>query len=160
GGGEVRCALGKGVGDVREARAFRDALRSRARRLGIGKIDLQDVAPLGGDIARAPLLISAFEIRVGDFDPTGLLARDQRNDHKLAVFGRAKLGLALLEVPREHLRGRWWNLASGRAVGPHVCDRALLVLIAVRRLDQRAWRAQSGSDGARELSAQRLTALF
>src|SRR5262249_22529733 len=157
---DVLFTLAKLLGDLREARAFRDALRSRARGLGIRKIDLEGVASLRGDIARAPLLIGAFEIRVGDFDPTGLLARDQRHDHELAVFGRAKLGLALLEVLREHLRGRWWNLASERAIEQHVFDRALLVLIAVRRLDQRAWHAQSGSNGAREFSAQRLTALF
>src|SRR4029453_15836005 len=82
------------------------------------------------------------------------------NDHEFALFGRAKLGLALLEVLREHLGGRWWNLASERAVEQHVFDRALLVLIAVRRLDQRPRRAQSGSDGASELPAQRQTALL
>src|SRR5215468_4472608 len=157
---DVLFALAELLADLGEARAFRDALRSRARRLGIGKIDLQDVTPLGGDIARAPLLIGAFEIRVGDFDPTGLLVRDQRHDHELAVFGRAKLGLALLEVLRKHLWGRRRNLAGERAVEQHVFDRALLVLIAVHRLDQRPRRAQAGSDGARELPAQRQTALF
>src|SRR5262249_45682711 len=89
-----------------------------------------------------------------------LLARDQRNDHELAVFGRAKEGLALLEILRERLRGRRRNLASECAIEQHVFDRALFVLIAVRRLDQRPRHAQSGSNGAREFPAQQLTALF
>ena len=157
---DVLFALAEFLGDLSEGRAFRNALGRRACGLGIGKIDLQDVAPLGRDIARAPLLIGALEIRIGDFDPTGLLARDQRNDHELAVFGRAKEALALLEILREHLRGRRRNLARERAVEQHVFDRTLLVLIAVGGLDQRPRHAQSGGDRACELPAQQLTALF
>ena len=104
--------------------------------------------------------MGALEIRIGDFDPTGLLARDQRNDHELAVFGRAKEVLALLEILRERLRRRRRNLAGERAVEQHVFDRTLLVLIAVGGLDQRPRHAQSGSDRACELPAQQLTALF
>src|SRR5262249_56846373 len=52
---DVLFALAELLGEVREARAFRDALRGCTRRLGIGKINLQDVASLRGDITRAPL---------------------------------------------------------------------------------------------------------
>src|SRR5262249_55471837 len=121
---------------------------------------LQDVASLRRDIALATVLIGALEIRIGDFDPTGLLARNQGNDHELAVFGRAKEVLAFLEILRQHLRGRRRNLAGERAVEQDVFDRTLLVLIAVRRLDQRPRHAQSRSDRACELPAQQLTALF
>jgi hypothetical protein len=77
----VLLAFAKLLGDVEEARALGDALCRRACRLGIGKVDLQDVPPLGGYVARAALLIGALEIGVGDLDPSRLLAREQRHDH-------------------------------------------------------------------------------
>ena len=122
-------------------------------RLGAGKIDLQNVAALRSDIARAAFLVGALEVGVGDFDPLRLLARDQRYDHHFAVFRSAEHDLALVEIFRELLRRRRRNVAGVRAVEQHVFDGALLVLIALGRRDQRLRRIQSGSDRAGELDA-------
>src|SRR5262249_3410150 len=138
----------------------RDPLRSRAGRLGIGKIDLLDVAALGRRIADTSLLIDALDVRFGDLDPARLLARNEGYHHQLAVLGRAEQVLAFLEVLCEHIRRRRRNVAGLRVVKQHVFDRTLLVLIAIYRLDQGLRRVQSRCDGGGELPAQHLAALF
>jgi hypothetical protein len=87
------------------------------------------------------------------------LARDQRDNHQLAVLGRAEGVLAIFEIFGEHLRRRRGNIACQGAVEQHVFDCTLLVLIAVCSLDKSLRGGRARDDGAGKLAAQQPSTL-
>src|SRR5436309_2913431 len=59
---DVLFGLAQLLGDIDEARPFGDSVCRGLCRLGAGKIDLQNVAALRSDIARAAFLVGALEV--------------------------------------------------------------------------------------------------
>ena len=109
--------------DVGKAGALGDTFGGGAGRLGIGEINLQDMASLRRYVAGTPFFINALDVRIGDFHPARLLGRDQRHDHELAILRCAEEIFAFLEVFRQHLWGRGRNFAGLGAVEQNEFDR-------------------------------------
>ena len=78
----------------------------------------------------------------------------------LPIFGRAELGLVVLEIGGQRLgRGRI-DRAGLRGVELDEFDRALLVLETGQRIDQHLRRLDPGGDGAGDLTPQPDAALL
>src|SRR5262249_44815899 len=131
-----------------------------ARLVYVVEHDLVDLPALRRDVTGASLLERLLELGVGDFNPARVFGRNERNDHGLAVLGRAKLALALLEIRCERFRRGSRDLASLRAIEQHIFDGPLFVLIAIRRLDRGLRRHRRTDDRVGKLGAQHPAALL
>ena len=155
--GQIEIAL---LGEVVERRSRRDAAARGLRFPFVGKHDLRDFALLRRAELVAVLLEDLLRVLVGDFGPFADLFGVDHDKRQLAIFGRAELGLVVLEIGGQRLgRGRI-DRAGLRGVELDVFDRALLVLEAGQRVDQHLRRLDAGRDGAGDLAPQPDAPLF
>ena len=126
----------------------------------VGKHHLRDFALFRRADLVAALLEDLLRVLVGDLGPFADLFGIDHDKGQLAVFGRAELGLVVVEIGGERLgRGRI-DGAGLRGVELDVVDRALLVLEAGQRVDQQFRRLEAGRNRAGDLAAQPDAALF
>ena len=115
----------------------RDAATRRRGFLRVREHDLRHLAPFRRAELAAVLLEDFPGVLVGDLGPFADLFGRDRDKGNLAVFGRAELGLALVEIGGQRFRRRRIDGAGLRGVELDVFDGALFVLEAAQRLDQR-----------------------
>ena len=134
-----------------------EAMRVARRRgfVRVRKHDLRYLAPFRRAKLAAALLEYLLGVLVGDVGPFADLFRRDRDEGYLAIFGRAELGLAIVEIGGQRLRRRRIDGSGLRGVEFDVFDRALLVLEAAERLDQHFRRLEAGRNRAGDLTAQR-----
>ena len=95
-----------------------------------------------------------FGVLVGDLGPFADLFGVDHDERQFAIFGRAELGLVVVEIGGERFgRGRV-DRAGLRRIELDVFDRALLVLETGQRIDQDLRRLEAGRDRARDLAPQ------
>ncbi len=143
------------LGEVLERQSCGDAI---ARRLRLGHVredDLRYLALLRGAVAIAALREQLLGVLVGNVGPFGDFLRRDRDVGDLAIFGRAELGLVLVEIAGERLRRGRIDLAGLGGAQPHEFDGALLVLETAQRFQQGFRRLEAGRDGAGDLAPQR-----
>src|SRR6516162_3332514 len=90
----------------------------------------------------------------------GEFARNQRYDHQLAVLGRSKRSLVLIEIGRERLRRRLRDFAGLCAVEQDVFDRPLLVPVTIRCLHRCLGHDWRSDDRVANLTAQHFAPLL
>jgi len=108
----------------------------------------------------AALLEQFFGVLVGNLRPFSDFFRRDHDKGDLAIFGRAELGLVLVEIAGEGFRRRRIDLAGLRGLQSHILDGTLLVLETAQRLHQGFRRLEAGRDGAGDLAPERYPPLI
>ena len=134
-------------------------LRAAGGFVRVRKHHLRDFALFRRSELVAALLEQLLGVLVGHLGPFADLFRRDRDKGDLAIFGRAELGLVIVEIGGQRLRRGRIDGSGLRGVELDVFDRALLVLEAAQRLDHRFRRFETGGDGAGDLPPQRHLAL-
>ena len=156
----VRCAEPALLGNVFKRRAACQASARGLRLLDSGEHQLVHLALLRRAEPVLALFEQLFRVLVGNLCPLADLLRRDRDEGNLAVFGRAKLDLVVLEISGERLgRGRVDGARLGR-VELDEFDRALLVLVAAQCVDHGFGRLEASADRAGDLPPQRYLALL
>src|SRR5882724_680697 len=143
-------SLARSSSDNPEVRRVRAAAASSA----FGKT-ICDTWRRSGVPSLSPLLEHLLSILVGDRGPLSDLFGIDHDKRYLAIFGRAELGLVIVEIGGQRLRRRRIDGSGVCRVQFDVFDSALFVLKAAECLDQDFRRLKTGRDRAGDLTPQR-----
>ena len=135
--------------------------RARGLRVAfVGKHHLRHFALLRRAEPVAVLLEDLLGVLVGDLGPLADLFGVDHDKGQFAIFGRAELGLVVLEIGGQRLGRGGIDGAGLRGVELDVLHRALLVLESGHGVDQDFRRLHPGRDGAGDLAPQPEAPLF
>ena len=155
--GWIEAAL---LGEILERQSGCDAVARRQGFFRVRKDDLRNLALFRRSELVAALLEYLPGILVGDLGPFADLFRRDRDKGYLAIFGRAELGLVIVEIGRQRLGRRRIDRSGLRGVELDVFHGALLVLKSRQRIDQDFRRFDAGRHRPGDLTSQRHPPLF